>query len=289
MRAAWAAAAVATLVALAAARYVLRARAGDTWAERAAAAVAREHPHWHVAHPAKDLLELTYRGARAEIRLDDMRRGAEGDEARFEREVLKAAEAARHVIDRSAAQGETPLDFETVRARLYPVLVPREYAAAQKFVFLPFAGDVVEAFVFDGEHHQQYVHDSTFGAPGVAPSALHDAAVTALSLRIRGETWPALRPEDPAATGAYVIVDVTDGYAAARLLLPEARERLSKALGYPFFAAVPNRDFLVAWSRDYTFAKDFAAKVRQDFERRSHPVSPEVYRVDASGVSRSGG
>jgi hypothetical protein len=61
------------------------------------------------------------------------------------------------------------------------------------------------------------------------------------------------------------------------------RQRLTAALGDPFFAAVPNRGSLVAWSTDYAHAERFAAKVREDFARRPYPISPEVFSVHADG------
>jgi 3-methyl-2-oxobutanoate hydroxymethyltransferase len=266
-------------------RSVIRTREQTAWAELAASAIAREHPAWEISRPSPTVIDVAFRGSRAEINLDNMRRDADGDEALFERHVLGAAESVAHVIDRASSDAGTPLRFESVRAQLYPVPVPRDFAHAQKLVTLPFAGEVLEAYVFDGKHHQEYVTEATFAGWAVDKSALRAAAVAALSSRIESETYSAKRPTDPSASGAFVALDVSDGYAAARILVADGRARLGKALGYPFFVGIPNRDFLVAWSDGYTFASDFAAKVRQDFARRSYPVSPEVFRVDEAGIS----
>ena len=266
----------------------LRAREETAWAERAAAAVTRAHPAWEVSRSSPGILGVTYKGSRVDIRLENMRRSAGDDAALFEEQVLTAAESAAHVIDRASHDAGVPPRFEDVRTKVYPVLVPRGFAPGQKLFTLPFAGDVLEAFVFDGEHHQRYLDEPTFSGWGVDHGTLLAAAAAALAARARAETWSAKRPTDPSATGRFVALDVSDGYAAARLVVPEVRERLGKELGYPFFVGIPNRDFLVAWSSDYTFADQFANKVREDFSRRSYPVSPEVFRVDASGVSPSG-
>jgi hypothetical protein len=287
VRAAPVAAAVVVIGVLAVlARKAIVERERTAWAERATSAIARKYPAWEFSRPEPDVLEVAFRGSHAEIRLDSMRRNAEDDAAAFEEQVLRAAESAAHVIDRATRDSGTLLRFENVRQLLLPVLVSRGFAEAQKLVTLPFVGDVLEAFVFDGEHHQQYVSLATFAPWGVETNALHAAAIARLSSRVESETWPSpTRPTDPAGSGEFIVLDMSDGYASSRLLSPEARERLGKVLGYPFFAGIPNRDFLVAWSNGYTFAGDFTAKLREDFARRSYPVSPQVYRVDASGIS----
>jgi hypothetical protein len=62
------------------------------------------------------------------------------------------------------------------------------------------------------------------------------------------------------------------------------RERIAARLGSPFFMAVPNRNFLVCWSRDFGKAAEFAKQVTRDFGSRPHPLSPEVF--ETRGIRR---
>jgi hypothetical protein len=79
-------------------------------------------------------------------------------------------------------------------------------------------------------------------------------------------------------------VQERDGYAAVRIVLPSLRRRIAAKLGSPFYMGVPNRGFLVCWSRDFGKADDFREQVANDFEGRPHPLSPVVFLVDEHGI-----
>ena len=77
-----------------------------------------------------------------------------------------------------------------------------------------------------------------------------------------------------------------DGYDAARLLVPGFRQFLANHLSMPFFAAIPNRDFLIAWAADceqafHQFARE---KVARDFGERPYPLPADVFRADEDRV-----
>ena len=66
--------------------------------------------------------------------------------------------------------------------------------------------------------------------------------------------------------------------------MPEIRQRISQILGNSFFVAFPNRDFLIAWSRDYAYHLNFVERVQEDFETRHHSLSPDIYVGSEEGV-----
>ncbi len=105
--------------------------------------------------------------------------------------------------------------------------------------------------------------------------------LTKISERLEIE---ASRPKNKEQPGKWLAISENDGYAAARILVPSVRTRIAELLGETFFIAFPNRDFLVAWSRDYAYHLKFAARVKEDFESRNHPLSPDVFIGTAKGV-----
>jgi uncharacterized protein YtpQ (UPF0354 family) len=113
---------------------------------------------------------------------------------------------------------------------------------------------------------------------------LHRVATRVLWNASRTIELKADRPADPTLAGKYLFISTHDGYDAARLDIDKLREEIGKKLGYPYYVAIPNRDFLVAWSKNYAFGDKFAQKVREDFEHQSYPISPLVYRVDHTGI-----
>jgi hypothetical protein len=211
--------------------------------------------------------------------LANVRREAGRDRARAAALIERAAQSALE----SAVAAES-LELEQARARLRPALVDRRFVEDNGLAARPFAGEVWEAFVVDEEQHMRYVLRSQAERWRIGADQLHEQASLGLRDASRAIALEAQRPEDPALPGKYLVIATRDGYDAARLAVREVRDAIARELGSPFFAAIPNRDFLVAWSADYAFSDRFAEQVRADFERRSHPISPLVYRVDRDGV-----
>jgi hypothetical protein len=76
-----------------------------------------------------------------------------------------------------------------------------------------------------------------------------------------------IEPKSPATgVGHCVAIAIKDRHDATRLLLPGIR--LMAALGDFVYAGIPDRDFLVAWSRDYSYYEQFIDQIAQDFQRR---------------------
>jgi uncharacterized protein YtpQ (UPF0354 family) len=79
--------------------------------------------------------------------------------------------------------------------------------------------------------------------------------------------------------GGFVAIDNNDGFAAARLMVPAFRQRLREALGDDYYVVTPNRDFLVAWSKDFSNHDRFVAKAMHDAREYPYPISSRVFTV----------
>ena len=174
--------------------------------------------------------------------------------------------------------------LEQAKARLRLALVGRHFVESNGLAGRPFVGDVWESFAIDADEHMSYVLEAQSRRWNLGADELHQQGSRALWEASRAIALEAKRPGDPALTGKYLVIATRDGYDAARLAVKEMRDAIAKVLGYPFFAAIPNRDFLIAWSEDYAFSDEFADKVREDFERQGYPISPLVYRVDRDDI-----
>jgi hypothetical protein len=94
-----------------------------------------------------------------------------------------------------------------------------------------------------------------------------------------------IEPKGPATgVGHCVAIAIKDGHGATRLLLPGIRARLMAALGDFVYVGIPDRDFLVAWSRDYSYYEQFIEQIAQDFQRRPYPVTGALFVVTPAGV-----
>ena len=240
-----------------------------------------EHPDWILERTGNSGIRIQVHGQEGHLYLGNIAREAGSDRTIAKKLIATAAQELSQqpkLIEQDAA---TPA-LDTIKPRLRPVLVPHDYAQRFELAGRVFVDDVWEVLVIDSQRTTRYVRTVDLNTWQAEFDSLRTIAENALWKDSQSVQLIAKSPTDPTKSGKFIAIDTRDGYAAARLVLPEIRQALAKQLGEPFFAAVPNRESLVAWSNDYAFADQFATKVRQDFETRSHPISPIVYRVYAA-------
>ncbi len=251
-----------------------QAELGDVAAELLKAT----HPEWTVRPTGPLELEVRNGGAAAVIHLDNAVREAAGDREAFTAFVEQTVQNLADAFDDGQA-----MSLEKVRERLRPVLVPVSFADAQGVTRRAFAGDVVETFVVDSPKRMTYVTKGQPAAWKVDLDALHDEAARQLWQSAKADR---LEPEQSArgVPGKLLVIAPGDHYAAARLLVHEVRDAIARELGYPFFAAVPNRDALLVCSADYPTAR-LESRAEDELAGSSYPISAQIFRVDASGVA----
>lgn len=274
--------AVAVLIGIAVAYLrVVRARQSITTLQGFALDVLHEeHPRWRLGRVGDDAVSVQVQDRIGHLYLDNIRRIAGSDRARAKALLEQSAQTLGEQLESANVSPK----LADVKARLRPTLVPSDYAQRYDIAARSFQANVVEALVIDDAHATRYVRTQDLTAWQVDLDSLLTPAERALwqssqALELKPES-----PTDTSQPGKFLTLTTHDGYDAARLVLPELRDALAKQLGTPYFVAVPNRDFLVAWSSDYAFADQFRAKVREDFGARSYPVSPQVFRVDGERI-----
>jgi len=236
------------------------------------------HPDWRLERSGANGVKVTSGSTVGHVYLNNIQREAGSDRARA-RELLE--QSARNLNALFQTPTLPPLD--AVKSRLRPVLVPRDYANQYELAARPFAGDIVEVLVIDGRS-TRYLRSEDLKAWQTELAPLLQPAEAALWRDSQALKLEAKTPADPSKPGKFLALATLDGYDAARLAVREMRAALAAELGYPYYVAVPNRDFLVAWSKDYAFAEQFAQKARRDFGIQSYPLSPSVYRVEPDAV-----
>lgn len=173
--------------------------------------------------------------------------------------------------------------WQDARAKLRLQIVPIEYRQqAKELISRDLTATVVIAYALDQGERYSLVTTDDLKTWGVNADAVHEAALAGLEAASGALAIGAKK--SARGQGAYATILTQDGYDAARLLLPSIRQRLLKALGSDLvIAGIPNRDFLVAWTPDFSARADFAAKVSEDSKLRSHPLTDELFVLDANG------
>ena len=164
-----------------------------------------------------------------------------------------------------------------------PQIVPADYVGqAPDLVHRPFLAGLMVAYAIDEKDRYKLLRQPDIDAWNIGQAEIETRAITNLetaSADISVELGS--NPEG----GAFVAVSTSDGYDAARLLLPQFMRRVRRAMKASLvFAGIPNRDFLVAWTPDLASRKAFATKIAQDFRDRPHPLTDALFASSDIGV-----
>jgi hypothetical protein len=227
--------------------------------------------------PGKDARELT--SGEAVLGLDNLRSRCEAGGATREACTPLVVEHFQSVAaSLKQALDQPPQTWAGAEPRLRLQLVTEDYArtAPSGMAWRPWIPGVLRAIAVDGDKGFALISQQTTALWQV-PDATIDAAAEAGLQQASADVGWAVSGIPP----TMIYLSQSDGYDAARLLLPSTRAKAADILGEPFFAAIPHRDFLVMWSTsaDAEFQRKIRFNIRNDFEKRPYPLSPTVLRV----------
>lgn len=261
----------------------IAASAGETFRQEVATLLHRRRPTLKFSLPADpETIDVKAGGNTLQVYLGNLQRQIGDDRgAPRERQILEFFDRVSAV---APADGGGRRTWAQARANLRIQIVPIEYRQqATGLIVRDLTGKVVIAYAHDQGQRYALVTQDDLKSWGVGADAVHAAALAGLAAASTKLPVTAKRSAD--RRGAYATIATNDGYDAARLLVPSVRQKLRKALGSDrVIVAIPNRDFLVAWTPDFSERADFAAKAGEDSRSRSHPLTDELFVVDANGV-----
>ena len=76
-----------------------------------------------------------------------------------------------------------------------------------------------------------------------------------------------------------------DGFDAVRIVVSGVRDSIAEHLGSSFYFGVPNRDFLICWSKNGNaeFQDQMRGQISSDFDERPYPLSRKAFQVTLGG------
>ena len=156
----------------------------------------------------------------------------------------------------------------------------RPFGGKKVLASRPFVPDVHLAVVVDQPTGYVYVREEDRLRWKIDDKELFEQALKNVdtghkSAKLQGGSKP-----DP-----FLASEEKDGYDAVRLLLPWVRSEAAKILGNPFFASIPNRDFLIMWGVENStpFQNRARQNVALDYHSQPYKLSPLVLKVWADG------
>ena len=162
-----------------------------------------------------------------------------------------------------------------------PQLVSSDLAARMDVVAFPFADSISAVVVIKDGLEQIFVHSSDAEKWSVPRQQLYDRAIANLS------TDPFEKEVTITdGTDRFIGLESHDGFDAVRVLLPSIREFAANKLGEPCWAGIPNRDFLILWSRECSvrFQEYAMEKIETDFSIQSYPLTKTRFELSGSQI-----
>lgn len=172
---------------------------------------------------------------------------------------------------------EEDLNFESLRQKIMPQLMPVDFLTRMSLVNFPFGDDVVLGFVLDGDEAYRYIRDEDLNAWTIDKEELKEIALFNLSERSRGIEMQVLNDD------SIFVINTMDGFDAVRITMPKLRELVAENIGSPFCFGIPNRDFLICWSYEAAggkFHNDMVTQVASDRDERPYPLSGSAFLVN---------
>jgi hypothetical protein len=180
-----------------------------------------------------------------------------------------------------ASQGS----WDGVQDRLRIQLVRTDLPGIDEMVTFPFSNEVRSAIVLDSEKGYAYVRWSDIER--WEKSAVDVQEVSRDNLLKASQAISLMYIAEPTK---FAVIQTSDGYDAARVLLPEIRatliEQLTGEVTGMVLVGIPNRDFLIAWPTDAS--PEIHARMRhqlaEDAKQQHHPLAGQAFRITVDAI-----
>lgn len=169
-----------------------------------------------------------------------------------------------------------------IMPRIHPVTL-FEQLERSLVVYRPWVNGTVVTFVCDSVGSTTSLRPEQMERWGVSIDELDAIALRNLE---RYATLPELSVIEDDAGGKIVAVMMRDGYDSARILLDGWQQQVATLLGSTFYAGIPARDLLFAFSiGPKSFVERLEHRIKQAFERAPYPISPHSFLVTPDGIA----
>lgn len=183
-----------------------------------------------------------------------------------------------------------PTEAEAAESLLPMLQSPQWVAETQKAniplpVQRPFVAGLIIAYVLDMPAYRVYLNEEVIpqftGQGESSLDGIHEAALDNLRRRTSRRHYQMHGLGDK----TLAVCETDDGFAAARILLPELMVKWAARIPGRMLIGVPNRDFMIAFSdRDPEQVAAMARQVRRDAKERDHMLCPDLLVWDGRKV-----
>lgn len=180
---------------------------------------------------------------------------------------------------------KTTEEWKAIRDIVLPQFVTVDTRDSVDIIRQPFTEDLDVGIVVATDTRYQFVSQEEMDIWKIDERTLFDQAIRNLNARSQDINVEVAVAGEKDPTAKYVIVELDDGFAAARLLSDGVRRAIARELGDEYVAAIPTRDFLIFWHKDFPLFDAFAKQVELEFEaEEDYPLTPVPLFVGRNGI-----
>lgn len=176
-------------------------------------------------------------------------------------------------------------EWREVQPSVLPQLMPGNNKKQAPLVYTEISRDIDVGYVIDREKSYDFIMQDSLAAWEIDAKTLHKTAMRNLE-KLAETTEIQFADSEETPGGRYAIIETSDGYAAARILSEEIRKKMREYLGEEYVAAVPVRDFLIFWHKDFPLAGQFMEQVEKEYAAEEiYRLTPRLFLITDEGMT----
>lgn len=162
--------------------------------------------------------------------------------------------------------------------------MPINFISQMPLINFLFGDEVAIGVVIDDEKSYQYVTQENLQNWDILKDELYQAAIENLIDKSFDLEMTFIPPPN-----GIIVLNTMDSFDAVRILAPQMQDFFVEKLVNTFYFGIPNRDFLICWSKqgDDDFQNSIKKQIAEDFEEQPYPLSKCVFAFDKiNGISQ---
>ena len=176
-------------------------------------------------------------------------------------------------------------EWIAVRNNILPQFAPADLKEKTDIITMGFSPTVDIGFVVSKDSTYQFISQAELNIWEVQMDMVYETAMRNLDKRSKNINVEVAEAAEKDPTARYVIVELDDGFSAVRLLSSNVRKAIAREVGDEYIAAIPTRDFLIFWHKEFPLFEAFSDQVKKEYRNETeYPLTSDLFVVNKQGI-----
>jgi|GEM_PF-994551 len=199
--------------------------------------------------------------------------------------TILALAIAGAIVFTIVQKGRGTPEWISVRNDVLPQFTSVHLKETTNIITIDFSSTVDIGFVVSKDSTYQFISQTELDLWKVTMDMVYETAMRNLDKRSQNINVEVAEAAEKDPTAKYVIVELGDGFSAVRLLSSNVRKAIAREVGDEYIAAIPTRDFLIFWHKDFPLFEAFSNQVQQEFlNEKEYPLTPDLFLINKQGI-----